>query len=129
MAKTIVDFLKIVADRTELSEQCKAIGDKDSVDSEIQKLNVQLEQLSQTYDVTEEEIKQYQDSVESIESLKARLAAISKEITHIKEISTLVEVKTFTSHQFSIYSESLLKVADDVKNLLMKHGFLRGPRF
>lgn len=95
----------------------KAIGDKDSVDSEIQKLNVQLEQLSQTYDVTEEEIKQYQDSVESIESLKARLAAISKEITHIKEISTLVEVKTFTSHQFSIYSESLLKVADDVKKL------------
>lgn len=117
VAKTIVDFLKIVADRTELSEQCKAIGDKDSVDSEIQKLNVQLEQLSQTYDVTEEEIKQYQDSVESIESLKARLAAISKEITHIKEISTLVEVKTFTSHQFSIYSESLLKVADDVKKL------------
>ena len=117
VAKTIVDFLKIVADRTELNEQCKAIGDKDSVDSEIQKLNVQLEQLSQTYDVTEEEIKQYQDSVESIESLKARLAAISKEITHIKEISTLVEVKTFTSHQFSIYSESLLKVADDVKKL------------
>ena len=76
-----------------------------------------MEQLSQTYDVTEEEIKQYQDSVESIESLKARLAAISKEITHIKEISTLVEVKTFTSHQFSIYSESLLKVADDVKKL------------
>lgn len=117
IAKTIVDFLKIVADKTVLSEQCKAIGDKDSIESEIQKLNAQLEHLSQTYDVTEKEIKQYQDSVESIESLKVRLAAISKEITHIKEISTVVEIKTFTNQQFSIYNESLLKVAEDIKKL------------
>lgn len=120
VAKTIVDFLKIVADKTELSEQCKAIGDKDSIELEIRKLNVQLEHLSQTYDVTEEEIKQYQNSVESIELLNARLAAISKEITHIKDISTVVEVKTFTSQQFSIYNESLLKVTEDVKKLADK---------
>lgn len=117
VAKTIVDFLKIVSDKAELGEQCKAIGDKGSIDSEIQTLNTQLEQLSKTYDVTQEEIKKYQDSVESIESLNARLVAISKEIAHIKEITTVVQVKSFTNDLISIYSESISKAADDVKKI------------
>lgn len=117
VAKIIVDFLKIVSDKAELGEQCKAIGDKDSIDSEIQKLNTQLEQLSKTYDVTEDEIKQYQDSQESIKSLNTRLVDISKEITRIKEITAVVEVKSFTNDQILIYSESISKAADDVKKI------------
>ena len=116
VAKTIVEFLNLETRITDLNEQCKAIGDKDSINLEIQDLTKQLEELSKTYDVTENEIKQYQDSVEKIKSLNIKLDTISKEIKQIEEISTVVEIKTFTSQNFSIYRDNILEATIEVKN-------------
>lgn len=117
VAKSIVDFLKIVSDRKEIYEQCKEIGDKDSIDSEVQKLNAQLEQLSKEYNVTEGEIVKYQDSVESIQSLNGTLAAVSKEIELIKGIITVVEVKPLTNSGIAIYSDPISEAVADVKRI------------
>ncbi len=117
VAKSIVDFLRIVSERKGLCEQCKAIGDEKSIDSEIQNLNIQLEQLSKEYNVTEEEIKKYQQSMENIQLLKGRLAAISKEIALIKEITAIVEVKPLAMKEITICSNSMVEAAKKVKRI------------
>lgn len=117
VTKSIVDFLRIVSERKLLCEQCKAIGDEKSITSEIQELNIQLEQLSKEYNVTEEEIKKYQQSMENIQSLKGKLAAISKEIALIKEITAIVEVKPLAMKEITIYNGSMSEAAKRVKRI------------
>lgn len=117
VAKTIVDFLKIVSDRNNICEKCKVIGDKDSIESEIRKLNSQLELLSSTYDVTDEDIKEYQESIEEVKNLKSRFAAISKDVLHIKEISSIIEVKSFSYDEVVIYSKDIAHAAEEVKKI------------
>lgn len=117
VTKSIVDFLRIVSDRKLLCEQCKAIGDEKSINSEIQELNTQLEQLSKEYNVTEEEIKKYQKSMENIQLLKGKVAAVSKEIALIKEISAIVEVKPLAMKEITIYSGALSDAAEKVKRI------------
>lgn len=117
VAKTIVDFLKIVSDRKTISDKCKAIGDEDSICSEIEGLTAQLEQLSKEYNVTEEEIANYQHSVEKIQSQKGVLSAISKEMAFLKEITSVVEVRPLTTNEITIYSTSMSRAVEKVKEI------------
>lgn len=117
IAKSIVDFLKIVSDRKEIYDQCKAIGDENSIATEVKKLNEQLEQLSSEYDVTEEEIATYQNAVEKIQTQQGTFLAISKEIEFIKEISSVVEIKSWTSSDITFFGESIDKSIAEVKRI------------
>lgn len=117
VAKSIVDFSRVISERKELFEQCKAIGDKKSIVSEIQELNTQLEQLSKEYNVTEEEIKKYQQSMENIQSERGKLVAISKEIAAIKELTAIVEVKPSAMKKLIICSDSMSKAIEKVKRI------------
>ncbi len=117
IAKSIVDFLKIVSDHKEIYDQCKAIGDENSIAAEVKKLNEQLEQLSSEYDVTEEEIATYQNSVEKIQTQQGTFLAISKEIEFIKEISSVVEIKSWTNSDITFFGESIDKSIAEVKRI------------
>lgn len=117
VAKTIVDFLKIISDRKTISDKCKAIGDEDSIYSEIEGLTAQLEQLSKEYNVTEEEIANYQHSAEKIQSQKGVLSAISKEMAFIKEITSVVEARPLTTNEITIYSASMSRAVEKVKEI------------
>lgn len=102
IAKSIVDFLKIAVDRTELYERCKEIGDREAIETELAKLNAQLEQLSKEYDVTEAEIAEYQSAVENAKVSRETLSAATKEIGLIQEIQSVLEVKLSPNGIFSM---------------------------
>lgn len=115
IAKSIVDFLKIVDDRNELCERCKEIGDKEAIETELTKLNAQLEQLSKEYDVTEAEIAEYQNSVENAKASRETLSAATKEIELVQEIQSVVEVKPLPNSTFAIFTSSITRAIDEVK--------------
>ncbi len=117
IAKSIVDFLKIVDDRNELSERCKEIGDKEAIETELTKLNAQLEQLSKEYDVTEAEIAEYQTSVENAKASRETLSVATKEIEVIREIQSVLDVKLSPNNPLSIFKEPLNKAIDEVKKI------------
>ena len=117
IAKSIVDFLKIVDDRNELCERCKEIGDREAIEAELTKLNTQLEQLSKEYDVTEAEIAEYQSSVESAKVSRETLSAATKEIELIQGIQSVLEIKPSPNGVFSIFNESLNHAIDEVKRI------------
>ncbi len=117
IAKSIVDFLKIVDDRKELYERCKEIGDKVAIEAELAKLNTQLEQLSKEYDVTEGEMAEYQNSIETAKTLRETLSASTKEIELVQGIQSVVEVKPFPNSTFAIFTESINRAIDEVKRI------------
>lgn len=117
IAKSIVDFLKIVDDRNELYDRCKEIGDREAIEAELAKLNAQLEQLSKEYDVTEDEIAKYQSSVERAKALKETFSAATKEIELIKGIQSVIDVKLSPNSAFIIFDEPLNRAIDEVKKI------------
>ena len=117
IAKSIVDFLKIVDDQNELCERCKEIGDKEAIETELTKLNTQLEQLSKEYDVTEAEVARYQNSVENAKASREKLSAATKEIELIQGIQSVLDVKLSPNSPLSIFNESLNKAIDEVKKI------------
>lgn len=117
IAKSIVDFLKIVDDQNELCERCKEIGDKEAIETEITKLNTQLEQLSKEYDVTEAEVARYQNSVENAKASREKLSAATKEIELIQGIQSVLDVKLSPNSPLSIFNAPLNKAIDEVKKI------------
>lgn len=117
IAKSIVDFLKIVDGRNELCERCKEIGDKEAIETELTKLNTQLEQLSKEYDVTEAEVARYQNSVENAKASREKLSAATKEIELIQGIQSVLDVKLSPNSPLSIFNEPLNKAIDEVKKI------------
>lgn len=117
IAKSIVDFLKIVDDRNELCERCKEIGDKEAIETELTKLNAQLEQLSKEYDVTEAEIAEYQNSVENAKASRETLSVATKEIGLIQGIQSVLDVKLSSNSPLLIFNEPINRAIDEVKKI------------
>lgn len=117
IAKSIVDFLKIVDDQNELCERCKEIGDKEAIETELTKLNTQLEQLSKEYDVTEAEVARYQNSVENAKASREKLSAATKEIELIQGIQSVLDVKLSSNSPLLIFNEPINRAIDEVKKI------------
>lgn len=107
LAIGIVDFLQLVNDRKALIEECKEIGDQQSINAEIDRLASQLDQLSRDINVTEEEIRNYQEAAEDLQSLKEESASVSREIAAMNAIVSVVEEKPIDEVTFTLYGTLL----------------------
>ncbi len=107
LAKDIVDFLRTVKDRKAVTDECREIGDEAAINAEIKRLEAQLDQLSKTFDVTEDEVKSYQSAVEQARSLQEESDAISREIGALKSIDSVVEEKPLRQITIDIYAGQL----------------------
>ena len=117
IAKLIVDFLQFVKEQEELSERCKEIGDKESIEAELRKLNGQLEQLSKDYNVTEVEIADYQNAVEKVKALNETHSVATREIEEIKNIKSVVDIRFSPNSELTVFIESVNSAIDEVKKI------------
>lgn len=115
LAKTIVDFLKIISDRYVLLEQSKDAGDEDAINTEIKELNIKLEELSGEYSVTESEMVKYQNAVESRQEYQGVLVAILKEIKVIEGITSVIESKSLDNIDLPFFKNNIVEIAEKVK--------------
>ena len=115
IAKTIVDFVAINRDINDIIEQCKNIGDRNSINEEIKKMCYLLDKLSKEYNVTENEIREYQSAVEDIQVLKNKISILNKERSSISKISSVIDVKTYENYDLINYKEAIDDVIVQVK--------------
>lgn len=116
ITSNIVKFLKLLSDKEVLEKQCKEIGDEDAIKSEIESLTSRFEQLSQTNNITEEEIKQYQTLVEAVDELNRKCSLINSDVANLKEIKEIIEVKYSDLHNIIVYKKIANDVLNDIKN-------------
>ena len=109
IAKTIVDFLQIVSDRNATLQSKKEIGDKDGIQLEISQLTTQLEQLSKQYDVTEDDVTQYQTAIEKTRQLSAEIKVLANEKEIFESMSSVLEKRDNSRLNISRFSDELIE--------------------
>lgn len=107
VTKAIFDFIQILRDKEALVNECREIGDSESISAEIEKLTSQFNLLSEKVNITEEDIMHYQKSVENRRSLEKELSSLIKEISMIKNILSVVEEKSLNQFSFNFLEVSV----------------------
>lgn len=121
IAKTLVDFLTTFSDKNEILNAQKEIGDKAGIEETIMKLSSALEKMSVIYNVTEEEVKQYQSAVESIQKIELEIQAIQSEQKIINEIDFVVDRYNFNNLNITIFLDEFDKAIESSKEIANKH--------
>ena len=107
IAKTIVDFLQTFSELNSVKELKKEMGNKDSILLEIEKLSMQLKQLSGEYNVTEDEMKTYQEAAEKTQQCIDNIKNITLEREAIGSIESVLQKKDFAKKNTSRFSGKL----------------------
>jgi ABC-type cobalamin/Fe3+-siderophores transport system ATPase subunit len=120
IAKTILDFCQTVASRNKIIDAKKEIGDKDGIENEIKKLSSNLEKLSKEYNVTEDDIRSFQNATEQIQQISTKIKSLRSEQEFIESIESVLEKRDFSESRiittidtFRETVEKIQKIADD----------------
>lgn len=108
IAKTIVDSLQTVSEINSILEAKKELGDKEGIESEIEKLSEQMEQLSKEHNVTEEEVAEYQTAVEKVQQLSSEVKALTKEKEALEGISSVLQKRELVPKDIVKFSDQLV---------------------
>lgn len=90
----------------------KELGNQKGIENEIASLNAQKEELSKDLNLSEENLKSYEDAVGKIKDIKRKISDFESEIENIEKINSVV-VKTSLDESFSDYTLKLLKKSID----------------
>lgn len=114
IAKTIMDFIQTVSKRNDLLDAKKEIGDTQSITAEINKLSLGLEQLSKEYNVTEDEVKLYQQALEEIQRILNLNKTLVNEKESISLIESVLQKKDLSQKGISFYNDKLTEIIDKI---------------
>lgn len=110
ITKTIVDFLQTISDRKAILDAQKEVGDKTGIESEIEQLSAQMDRLSKEFDVTEEEVKEYQVAVETVQQLSRETKALTKEKVAIEAITSVLQKKELPQKDIIQFTDELVAI-------------------
>lgn len=89
-AELILDFLATVDEKEEILKEKKEIGDKAGINAQIEKDNEQLKGLSKEFELTEQDIQDYQGAYENVERLTVTIRELDEEANTINSIMSVV---------------------------------------
>lgn len=120
LTKIIIDFCQTVITKKSINDAKKEIGDKDGIKNEIKKLSAALDELSKEYNVTEEEVKSFQNAVEQIEQITFEIKMHRDEQVFIGSIESVLEKREINEKHilniadiFQTAVENIQKIADE----------------
>lgn len=97
-----------------LSDEKEEIGDTQSITAEINKLSLGLEQLSKEYNVTEDEVKLYQQALEEIQRILNLNKTLVNEKESISLIESVLQKKDLSQKGISFYNDKLTEIIDKI---------------
>lgn len=110
--KQIYDMVRVYNEMNELHIEENEIGSKEGIEKEIGKLKKQKEKLSKELALSENDIKEYDDAIESIISIEKRIEIITNEAIEIKRIESVVKRNEYT-YTFEPDTKTYIEVAID----------------
>lgn len=105
----------------EKKDEIKEIGDENGINNEISKLSTSLEKLSQQFNVTEEEINDYQRSTEQIKDIQHTLDTLKTEIDFLTSTDSVVDAKDSILKHKSSFQEKLLDAVESTIKVANAH--------
>ena len=90
--KSIYDVVELQRDYTSLLKECKEIGTRSGIEKEIEKLKKQKDVQSKALNLSEGDIKKYDEAIKSIGLLQSQKERLQAYTNDISEISAVVKV-------------------------------------
>ena len=107
LTRTVVDFVQTIQNRDTMISSKMEIGDKSGILKEISLLSTQLEQLSKEYNVTEDEMKTYQSSIEKVQQQNTDINAFIIEKETIESITSVLQMSDLSQKGIFRYAENM----------------------
>lgn len=90
--KSIYDVVELQRDYTSLLKECKEIGTRSGIEKEIEKLKKQKDVQSKALNLSEDDIKKYDEAIKSIGLLQSQKERLQGYVNDISDISAVVKV-------------------------------------
>lgn len=88
---TVLEIVRLNESIKQLKSQISELGGRDSVEKEIHRLKTERDAIAKELNITEEDIKKYDQAVSTITAKEAFVEEISKEIKSISSLSSAVQ--------------------------------------
>ena len=88
---TVLEIVRLNESIKQLKSQISELGGRDSVEKEIHRLKTERDAIAKELNITEEDIKKYDQAVSTITAKEAFVEEISKEIKSISSLSLVVQ--------------------------------------
>ena len=88
---TVLEIVRLNESIKQLKSQISELGGRDSVEKEIHRLKTERDAIAKELNITEEDIKKYDQAVSTITAKEAFVEEISKEIKSISSLSSVVQ--------------------------------------
>ena len=88
---TVLEIVRLNESIKQLKSQISELGGRDSVEKEIHRLKTERDAIAKELNITEEDIKKYDQAVSTIKAKEAFVEEISKEIKSISSLSSVVQ--------------------------------------
>jgi cell division protein FtsB len=121
LTKIIIDFCQTVIAQKSINDAKKEIGDKDGIESEIKKLSAALDELSKEYNVTEEEIKSFQNAVEQIQQITFEIKTHRNEQEFIESIESVLEKREINEKYFINIADIFQTTVEKIQKTADEH--------
>lgn len=90
--KSIYDVVELQNDYSLLLKKCKEIGTRKGIEKEIEKLKKQKDIQSKALNLSEEDIKKYDDAIKNISLLQSKKEKLQTYINDVSDITAIVNV-------------------------------------
>jgi len=117
LEKDILDLYSIQEDYKNVESQKKEIGDKNGIESEIKKLQLEKDKLTKELNLSEEDIGKYDTAVSEVANNTRKKNALISEKNILSEISTLIEARRL---DFSLSDSIMVKINDIQKRMFVE---------
>ena len=88
---TVLEIVRLNESIKQLKSQISELGGRDSVEKDIHRLKTERDAIAKELNITEEDIKKYDQAVSTITAKEAFVEEISKEIKSISSLSSVVQ--------------------------------------
>ncbi len=106
--KSILELIENRKEIDSIKSDKKEIGNHESIEEQIKKLNIEKEKLSTDVNLSKDELRLYDKTIEDIRKVDEQIAFLQKDITGVREIESVVEKKAL---KYS-FSEHIQKIMD-----------------
>ena len=107
ISKRIMDLLETHRTIKGLDQQKKELGDKGGIEAEIKKLSEEREKLSAELKLSEDEIKEYETTIQQIAKLSEENSAIDSDLSLLSTSETIIEPRPIDD-RFSTQTKDIL---------------------
>lgn len=116
LAKNILDIISLNMEIKTYIAQRKEIGDKDGIENEIKKIKEEITKLSYNSNITDEDMKKYQDAQLKLNQIENHIKTLQSEIDYINKLDVIFSKNDIRIEALPLHGSTITQIIDTIHN-------------